>query len=70
MLPIGFQYRQQVESQVHLGGGLAPMVFCPVDAACDQLHNDGVHCMNSDLETPQQAFAFFPAAIEGLAYCK
>ena len=46
------------------------MMFYPVQAVGEQLHDGGVHCMNSDLETPQQAFAIFLAAIEGLAYCK
>ena len=49
----------QVEPQVHFGGGLASAVFGPADAVGDQFHHGGIDGMNPELETAQEALAFF-----------
>ena len=47
----------QVEPQMHLGGRLAPAVFCPIHAVGHQLDRGRVHRMDPDLETSRQALA-------------
>lgn len=47
------------------GVGLASAMFCPADANGYQLHDGGVHRVNPDFETSQEALAFFPLAKAG-----
>jgi len=49
----------KVEPQVHFGSGLASTVFGPTNAVGDQFHDSGVDGVNLDLETAQEALAFF-----------
>ena len=56
----------QVGPEVHLGGGLAPAELCHPDAVGWENTNDGgVHSMNPDFETSQEALAFLPFAKAG-----
>ena len=49
----------EVEPQVHFGGGLASAVFGPANTVGDQFHDGGIDGVNPDLETAQEALAFF-----------
>ena len=63
----------QVEAQVHCGGGLASAVLGPVDAVGDQFHHSGSDGVNPDLETVQEALAFFArskARLDVLKVCE
>jgi hypothetical protein len=60
----------QVEPQVHFGGGLASAVLGPVDAVGDQFHHSGIDGVNPDLETVQEALAFFARGKARLAVLK
>lgn len=47
----------QLESQVALGGGLAPTVARPVEAVGDQLYHGGVDEVDRAAETPRARFS-------------
>ena len=49
----------EVEPQVYFGGGLASAVFGPANTVGNQLHDSGIDGVNPDLETAQEALAFF-----------
>ena len=63
----------EVEPQVHFGGGLASAVLGPADAVGDQFHHSGIDGVNPDLETAQEALAFFArskARLDVLKVCE